>query len=264
VSAWPVLLLDEQPLVIQPSLIRFVGDHASAVLLQQIHYRSRIGEEHDGHRWAVQSNEQWCEEVVLTKKQLERCLKNLTDLGLLVSEQVMKGVYDRTAWRRINYDAMGAVDHLQKEQSSTTERSNLPLLQEVVEEENTSRAVALDYAFDAFWKQYPRREGKPAAKTAWKRLSNQDRDLAMARIVQWNAYWVSKNEPQFIPYAQKWLNQRHFDASPPQLPQSKKTTGLNGLGLSDEFLDALNRQPVPSRAEQRAARLASEMKELNP
>lgn len=105
----PAVLLDEPPLVVQRSLVRLLGSHEAAAFVQQVHYLSRSGSEHDGHRWVRMTNKAWCEEVVLSPRQLDRIMAHLVELGILIREQVNVSQYDRTTWTRLDYEALGAL-----------------------------------------------------------------------------------------------------------------------------------------------------------
>lgn len=98
------LLLDEAPLVAQRSLVRLLGGHDAAIFVQQVHYATRVGREHDGVMWAVRSNDEWCEDAVLTPRVFKRIVKELGDLGVLITVQA--GTYDRTSWRRVDYQRL--------------------------------------------------------------------------------------------------------------------------------------------------------------
>lgn len=72
--------------------------------------------------------------------------------------------------------------------------------------------------FDAFWKVYPRGDGKPAAIKAWdKALKAATPERIMAGLDAWLRYWRARQEPEFVPWAQKWLNQQQWFADPPPL-----------------------------------------------
>lgn len=103
------LFMDEPPIAIAPGLIRVLGGHDLACFAQQVHYiaMSHDGRVAEGFRWAVRSLEEWCEAVVLTPKQARRVIATLTDMGVLV-RWTPPGTYDRTAWSRINVDAIDA------------------------------------------------------------------------------------------------------------------------------------------------------------
>jgi DNA replication protein DnaC len=68
--------------------------------------------------------------------------------------------------------------------------------------------------FEAFWRLYPRKVAKAAARKAWLRLVK-DTKLAdyvvLALRKQINAQeWLSK-DVQFIPHATTWINQQRWE-----------------------------------------------------
>ena len=69
------------------------------------------------------------------------------------------------------------------------------------------RAKALDVKFDEFWKAYPKKVGKEAAKNAWKKAKpNLDQVL---KALEWQCksdQWL-KEKGQFIPNPATYLNQ---------------------------------------------------------
>ncbi len=93
---------------------------------------------------------------------------------------------------------------------------------------------AQERRFDEFWQQYPKKVGKKAAQTAWKRLKP-DADLhdrimhavALARTSeQWN-----REGGRFIPNPATWINQGRWDDEPapvtaqqPQIENKKQAS----------------------------------------
>lgn len=70
--------------------------------------------------------------------------------------------------------------------------------------------------FDWFWKLYPRRVGKPAAKRAWRGVKPQNQsvlDEIGDGLSRWEGVWAAK-EPEFIPYPATFLNQRRWEDKP--------------------------------------------------
>lgn len=107
------LLLDEPVLVVQRSLVRVLGGHDLALFLQQVHYRSTVDCPDGGDCWAVMSNEEWMEEVVLSKRQLERVLRTLGRMGVLESRSG-PGSWDQTRWRRVDHDRLNKLFEAQQ------------------------------------------------------------------------------------------------------------------------------------------------------
>ena len=74
--------------------------------------------------------------------------------------------------------------------------------------------------FNEFWKLYPRKVAKLAAKRSWKRLTNkkinQIFDVLYEHLIRWK-----KTELQYIPHASTWLNQQRWEDELEPLPNEK-------------------------------------------
>lgn len=68
-------------------------------------------------------------------------------------------------------------------------------------------------AFEDFWKLYPRRTGKGAARTAWAKATRKATPEAiMAGVEQAQCRWtLDRTEPQFIPHPSTWLNGERWE-----------------------------------------------------
>lgn len=86
-----------------------------------------------------------------------------------------------------------------------------------------------DRRFDEFWKLYPKKVGKQAAKNSWKRIKPNaelfENILAAVQKAKNSAQWT-RNNGQYIPNPATWLNQGRWDdelepaaASGPTTPQ---------------------------------------------
>lgn len=78
--------------------------------------------------------------------------------------------------------------------------------------------------FEHFWRAYPRKVGKPAARRSMKsRYSNETREDIIGGFQAWHDYWHSAGtEEQFIPHPATWLNQERYLDSPPALIPANK------------------------------------------
>lgn len=97
--------------------------------------------------------------------------------------------------------------------------------------------------FDEFWKQYPRKENRAAARNAWARL-NPSFELQQ-KILQAVA---EQSRPggilevrldvgcMYIPYAVSWLSDRRWEDKPTALPSDIHTEELD---ITDPRLKAL-------------------------
>src|SRR5262245_40141944 len=71
--------------------------------------------------------------------------------------------------------------------------------------------------FEAFWKLYPRRVGKLAARREWDRLNQDEALLAVIMAaLEWQIpLW---DDVQYIPHPRTWIHQgRYLDEPPPVL-----------------------------------------------
>lgn len=89
--------------------------------------------------------------------------------------------------------------------------------------------------FDAFWGEYPNKQGKPNAKKAWnKHRQSGVSDVAMiAGARRWATYWTeAQTEGQFIPHPTTWLNRRAWEDDPP-VPSKRSFTPRNDASRDD-------------------------------
>lgn len=102
------LLINEPPLQVLPSLAKKLNSVDKAIMLQQIHYwSSKSNNKKNGYRWVYNTIEEWHDQFPwLSKKTVQRYLKQLEDDGYLITGSYNKLKFDRTKWYRINYDKM--------------------------------------------------------------------------------------------------------------------------------------------------------------
>lgn len=132
------------------------------------------------------------------------------------------------------------------EKRAAAARERAPAALELVDERDEMRAAAdagetrIGDGFESFWKAYPRTRGKKAAHTAYSRCLRRNASLNVERLrrsVENFAAVVERDgvEEQFVPYAQRWLNEdrwQDFETMPE--PASRK----NGRRKSfDDLVD---------------------------
>lgn len=110
--------------------------------------------------------------------------------------------------------------------------------------------------FDAFWRVYPRREGKGAARNAWdkaiRKANAQDILIAAER------YRDDPNrEPQYTAHAATWLNQERWDDDP--LPPRAGQSGVaRTAGSARRVIAAVGNMPAAAVAASRAGALTGQ------
>jgi DnaD/phage-associated family protein len=110
------LLLDEEPLVILPSLAASVGLNES-IFLQQLHYwLERSPHEYEGYKWVYNTYEGWKEQFPFwSESTIRRIITKLEKQGLIIPGNFNRSKIDKTKWYRINYEKL---TQLQDEQST--------------------------------------------------------------------------------------------------------------------------------------------------
>jgi DnaD/phage-associated family protein len=110
------LLLDEEPLVILPSLAATIGLNES-IVLQQLHYwLERSTNVHEGHTWVYNTYEEWQEQFPFwSESTIRRIITKLEKQGLIITGNFNRSKIDKTKWYRINYEKLA---QLQDEQST--------------------------------------------------------------------------------------------------------------------------------------------------
>jgi DnaD/phage-associated family protein len=121
------LLLDEEPLVVLPSLAASVGLNES-IILQQLHYwLERSNHIYEGHKWVYNTYEEWQEQFPFwSVSTIRRIISKLEEKGLIIVGNFNKSKIDKTKWYRIDYDKMNALSEPDKEtaQSDTSTVQN--------------------------------------------------------------------------------------------------------------------------------------------
>ena len=104
------LLIDEQPLLCQPSLAVALGSADEAIVLQQLHYwLSRTTKvQSDGNIWVYNSMSEWLKQFpwIKTRSRLTRYFDDLEEKGLIITGDFNKAKFDKTKWYRIDYDGL--------------------------------------------------------------------------------------------------------------------------------------------------------------
>ncbi len=104
-------LLDERPIVIQPSIVKALG-FERAVILQQIHYHlesPKSGKIIEGEKWIWNTYEEWAEEFTFWEpRTIRKWMAKLEEDGLIVTAQFDKADWNRRKYYRIDYEAFHA------------------------------------------------------------------------------------------------------------------------------------------------------------
>jgi len=123
------LLIEENPLIILPSLANEVGLDV-AIALQQLHYRQQWEEGHtdpnEGYHWVTRTYSEWKDGdfPFWGVQKIGRVFRALSELPFIHSTQLSSAEWDRTKSYRINYKQFSAWE----EQLLTIEGSKMNVL----------------------------------------------------------------------------------------------------------------------------------------
>lgn len=123
-------LINEEPLLVLPSLAKVMGSN-EAIILQQIHYWLTINKDNgnnyiDGYYWTFNSIADWQKQFIwLSTSTIERTLRKLEQSGIIVTSRYNKRKFDRTKWYRIDYDKLHEVCSLDNSPISPNWRNAL-------------------------------------------------------------------------------------------------------------------------------------------
>jgi hypothetical protein len=203
----------------EPEIAARVGVNA-AILYQNIVFwceknRANGHNEHDGNFWTYNSLKAWGELFpYMTTKQIRTALDVLEENGLILSGNFNVSAYDRTKW----FCPVGPI-HLpcranplapEGEPIPDNKPDNKPDI-------NTDARTALVLraeeprkpAFEDFWKAYPKKAGKAAARKAWDKAvrKHDPGDIIAAAERYGGSDGVLRG---FVKHPQGWLNDERF------------------------------------------------------
>ncbi|MDT3416145.1 DnaD/phage-associated family protein [Brevibacillus aydinogluensis] len=123
------LLLDDQPLVIQPSLATLIGLN-EAIFLQQLHYwLQKSTHRYDGRAWVYNTYQGWQEQFPFWGvNTIRRIIEKLEQTGVILTGNYNQSKIDKTKWYSIDYDKLEELTTAQNgqidcEKSQTTAQS---------------------------------------------------------------------------------------------------------------------------------------------
>ncbi|HDR8159542.1 TPA: phage protein [Bacillus cereus] len=137
------LIINEEPLLVLPSLAKNIGLN-EAVFLQQIHYwLNRSNHFYDERRWIYNSAAQWSKQFPFwSENTIRRVLKSLEDTKVLLVGNYNKAKFDKTKWYSIDYEKLRlleSTDDVPKlgRRCAQIEQMDVPNLGKPIPETNT-------------------------------------------------------------------------------------------------------------------------------
>lgn len=215
------------------------GVHA-AVLLQTISFwvlknKANNTHLHDGRHWTYNSAKAFVELFpYLSADQIQRALKKLEDAGVLVTGCFNTSPYDRTRWystaEGCATDSADLRNEIPQDCGTYTNSNQFKPVQPPTPKgastgkpAEESPAEHLNTGFAEFWKTYPKKVGKDAAASAWKRKVRSlptCSEIMKALDAQKRSEDWTKDNGKFIPNPATWLNQGRWKDEAPKTTSS--------------------------------------------
>lgn len=166
------------------------------------------------------SRETIIEKAQISKNTLDKCLKELMDIGALKVEKrrTGHGVYASNLYTvcmlppNISHTPKIGITHTPKIGTTHTPKSN-PLTIVNNQSQRTrdiSSSSDDDGLFDRWWEVYPRKKGKGQARTAFKKaLRKTDFETLLLKAEQYSEERFGQN-PDYTAYPATWLNGEYW------------------------------------------------------
>lgn len=109
------LLINENPLLVLPSLAEKIGLN-EAIVLQQVHFWiSKKLHYKEGRYWVYNTYDEWLEQFPFwSKSTMRRIFGRLIDRGLIITDNFNKMKIDQTKWYSINYENLQELSKVDK------------------------------------------------------------------------------------------------------------------------------------------------------
>ncbi|MFH1635028.1 MAG: hypothetical protein ABIG63_13620 [Chloroflexota bacterium] len=156
------------------------------------------------------------QETGISVRSLRTCLERLKSTGELTRKTTNRFSIITISHYKTYQEAPNSSDKQSDklpDKQATSKRQASDNKQECKELKNEKKEEATTTSFDIFWKQYPKKVGKGAARKVWAKLKPSETLVekilgAVAEqkeSIQWN-----KEGGQFIPHPATWLNQERW------------------------------------------------------
>ena len=109
------LLIDDRPIMFLPMLAKALGSCERAIVLQQIHWLSRLPNsgrwDDEGLHWIWGTYADWCRDYfpMWSPHTLAKIIRKLEEMGVLISAQLRAREHDRTKFYRIDYRKLDTI-----------------------------------------------------------------------------------------------------------------------------------------------------------
>lgn len=178
----------------------------------------------------------------MSRRSVETHITALEDLGLLTRRAQYRDTGGKTANSYL-LELTGTLENLSDTQnlrrgivkSAHGDTQNLRM-NNLVRRNLGKEPNNIDEVFDEFWKHYPRKINKAAAKQSFATALTKEKSCVIIKGAKEYSESVKPDEIRFVPYPRTWLRQERWSEKPeteiPEMNGMKKA--LEELGLSYE------------------------------
>ncbi|PLR95737.1 conserved phage C-terminal domain-containing protein [Bacillus sp. T33-2] len=205
------LLINENPMMVIPSLAKKIGLN-EALFLQQVHYwLVRSSHEIEGEKWIYNTYKDWQDQLSFwSESTIKRTIKSLEDKGYLISGNWNRLKLDKTKWYSIDYKKVEALDMAASSQFGQSCRQADPsgISNSPMEEAGLARAIPEITTENTTEKDIPYKEIidylNRKTNSTYKAFTRKTRELIRAR---WNEGFRLEDFIKVIDLkAAEWLN----------------------------------------------------------
>lgn len=186
----------------------------------------------DGKPWTYNTHKAYIKQFpYMSENQIRRTLESLVNQGILQKAKFNDNKYDHTLWYSFTDEFLSQNPLF--DMAEKPERKGLKPASHTDKKTDEETDNTMVYLFDLFWKAYPKKVGKDAARKAFeKRKPTYELLNKMLGAVATQAasdQW-RKDGGQYIPNPATWLNQGRFDDE-----QMKVVTQAKNLPRAENF-----------------------------
>ena len=222
----------------------------AAILLEKIGYWIKQNEANetnffDGHYWTFNSRRAYRELFpYMSERQIATAFEKLIADGLIITGNYNKVAYDRTLWYALtekgkcilHFDIM---DNINMSNGSAQKVQPIPNINtDINADVNANSNISTE--FDALWKLYPRKIGKPKALKAYEKARKKGVTYEEVErgIKSYRRQIEAQNTAaEYIKHGSTWFNQEGWRDEYNFTP--RKTTGVNGIAINTNAPDDL-------------------------
>ncbi|MEA4869924.1 MAG: hypothetical protein VB062_04720 [Christensenella sp.] len=195
---------------------------------------------HDGRYWTYNSAQAFTEIFPFWSRQkIDRMIQGLRESGAIIVGNYNESGQDRTRWFSLAESVVAIAENRPthcSELSNSLPKSEQPL-PDSKPDINTYTLSTSD--FETFWKAYPKKKSRDAAKRAFEKLARSKSAPTIDKLIgsvseHLNTPEWKKDGGQYIPYPATYLNAGSYDdeivSSPQEKPKAKPAPMIDEKG----------------------------------